>query len=142
MKPTLPCIACGRALFQVEDMAPENQPYLGTEFKTHGHYGSTAYDMEMGHYLVVNICDFCLSTHPDRVMEGRDSRPIVEDGAIVGWEPVSWAPVPWRVHPDSLAHTLSEGLRDFGILEPDSDDEYPRIPVKIEGAVSPPERDR
>jgi hypothetical protein len=93
----MPCIACGRNLYQVDEHAGENQPYGGTEFRTHGHYGSTIYDPMDGHYLVANICDPCIALHPDRFQEGRDSRPRMEDGAVVGWDPVATRPLtPWH----------------------------------------------
>jgi len=138
-KRTLPCIACGRELKQVVDDASENQPYLATEFKASGHYGSTAYDPMDGHYIVVNICDICLSTHPERVLEGRDRRPVLKDGAIIDWAECSWKPMPWRVEPRTIAHTIEEALADFGILDPaDPDPECPGahgIKVTIEGAI-------
>lgn len=136
MRETLSCIACGRKLFQVDDRAGGNQPYLATEFVTHGHYGSTAYDPMDGHYIVVNICDACLTMHPDRVLEGRDKRPVILEGAIVGWEDVDWKPVPWQPSRVSLEHTLEEALADFNILDPaNPDGPVHGISVEIKGAV-------
>lgn len=59
-KIALSCIACGRELRNVDDMVTENQPYNGTAFQSHGHYGD-------GHYLEINVCDSCLVLHHERV---------------------------------------------------------------------------
>lgn len=52
------CIVCKKTL---ENVAKDNnQPFRGTEFFTHGHYGSSITDT-MGqtiHYI--NVCDDCL----------------------------------------------------------------------------------
>jgi len=37
-----------------------NQPYSGTTFTSHGHYGSTIFDPMSGIFLELNICDDCL----------------------------------------------------------------------------------
>lgn len=120
---TMPCIACGRELKQVEDDAPENQPYGATEFRTHGHYGSTAYDPMDGHYIVVNICDLCLVTHADRVREGRDRRPVLLEGVIVGWDDVDWKPVHWRPKPSEVDWVIEQTRKEFDIgYEPEDDE--------------------
>lgn len=58
MKP-VPCIVCGKVL---EEAIPDgiNQPYKGTSFTTHGHYGSTFFDPMDNSCLEINICDDCL----------------------------------------------------------------------------------
>lgn len=100
---TLPCIACGRLLNNVSGDTEGNQPYAGIAFTSHGHYGSTIYDPMDGHFLEVNICDACLAIHTDRVLEGRDSQPIILDGSIHGFENVDrhplkpWAPAKYRI---------------------------------------------
>src|SRR5262245_53635627 len=95
----LQCIACGRTLIQVMVESDVNQPYVGTSFKSYGHYGSTAFDPMNGHYLEINVCDLCLIQHTDRVIEGRDRKPVMEEGVVVGWEDCDWKLVPW--HPDA-----------------------------------------
>jgi len=63
----LPCIKCGKPLINVDE-GSENQPYVGTEFTSLGHYGSTIHDEyidaegdEMkAMVLVVNLCDTCI----------------------------------------------------------------------------------
>jgi hypothetical protein len=58
---SLPCIVCRKVLEDAVDPPSQgNQPYPGLEFTTHGHYGSTIFDMEPG-ILVVNICDDCVT---------------------------------------------------------------------------------
>jgi hypothetical protein len=61
-KLALPCIVCGKPLENVgEDI--DNQPYVGTEFQSMGHDGSTIHDPISEDYplfLVVNICDTCV----------------------------------------------------------------------------------
>lgn len=63
---TLPCIACGAELesawpHDVEKDENLNQPYAGTTFISHGHYGSTVWDpMDDARRLEVNVCDPCL----------------------------------------------------------------------------------
>jgi hypothetical protein len=110
----LPCIACGRELHNVDDMAG-NQPYNGTAFTTHGHYGSTIYDPMDGHYLEINVCDACLALHPERALEGRDRRPVMEDGVIVRFEDVEWQEMPWMPDPESIDYALKVTRKESGI---------------------------
>jgi hypothetical protein len=100
-----PCLACGRELYNVSDDS-ENQPYNGTTFYSHGQYGSTIYDPMDGHFLEINICDFCLASHPERVLEGRDRRPIKEDGVIVGFEDCDWKTVAWHPAKREVDHAI------------------------------------
>lgn len=112
----LPCIACGRSLCNVEpDLT--NQPYCGTSFESHGHYGSTAYDPMDGHYLEINVCDLCLVLNADRVLEGRDFRPVIENGVQVGTEELErpWKLVPWRIEPEALDHVVGSARDEFGL---------------------------
>jgi hypothetical protein len=61
----LPCIVCEKPLRNVNEDV-DNQPYVGTEFISGGHYGSTIHDEfpppegESYMMLVVNICDTCI----------------------------------------------------------------------------------
>lgn len=71
----LPCFKCGKVLENVFDDA-ENQPSGGTEFSTHGHYGSTFWDC--GDELLLNICDPCLNEHADRLATRRKVRRPVD----------------------------------------------------------------
>jgi hypothetical protein len=57
---TLPCIICNRELENVVPASEGNQPYGGTAFFTHGHYGSTYFDPVDGTALEINLCDDCL----------------------------------------------------------------------------------
>jgi hypothetical protein len=47
------------------------QPYAGTLFVAHGHYGSTIWDppTTSTRFLEVILCDECLRVHADRVQE-------------------------------------------------------------------------
>lgn len=53
-----PCILCRQKLPNLDEAG--NQPSGGTEFITHGHYGSAVSDFMDGTGLAVNICDACL----------------------------------------------------------------------------------
>lgn len=105
----LPCIVCGHELRNVEQSC-DNQPYGGTAFKTHGHYGSTAFDpMDAGDFLEVNICDPCLvrAAHAGKVFSARVER-----------ERLVYHYVPWK--PDGLEHVEKVGqeLGTLGAAEP------------------------
>jgi hypothetical protein len=63
----LNCVNCGTSLEPAvpADVATHfqsvNQPYGGTTFVSHGHYGSTVFDeMSKYTYLELNFCDPCL----------------------------------------------------------------------------------
>lgn len=109
-KNALPCIACGNPLRNVFDDV-ENQPSDGVAFQSHGHYGSTVWDPMDGQYIEINICDACLRAHADRVLMGRNRRPVLCDGAVVGWEHVSRPLLPWNPDlptPDQEDHVVVE----------------------------------
>ena len=81
-KLALPCIVCEKPLINV-DMGDDNQPYVGTEFVTYGHYGSTIHvelvpDKKPRMALVVNICDTCIL----RAIEADVIQSRAEDGSI------------------------------------------------------------
>lgn len=60
---TLACIVCRTALESANPPEIEdNQPYAGTTFTTHGHYGSTIFDpMSPSEMLEINVCDPCIA---------------------------------------------------------------------------------
>lgn len=146
-KYALPCIACGQELENV-DISSTNQPYNGTAFITHGHYGSTAYDPMDGHYIEVNICDACLILHKDRVLEGRDRRPVMETTylkgdlneaepcspeeadwhipSIVGWEDTMERLVPWNPKRNDINHVLKVTVKERNLVSIDelTDEEF------------------
>ena len=75
---TLPCIACGAELESawphgVEKGENVNQPYAGTAFTSHGHYGSTVWDPMDDRFLELNVCDPCLAAagKEGKVLLGR-----------------------------------------------------------------------
>jgi hypothetical protein len=74
----LPCVICGAQLERIDNMSDESCPYKGTNFTTHGHYGSTVFDPMDGSFITLNICDPCLTRAGEqgRVVAGRDSRPV------------------------------------------------------------------
>lgn len=110
----LPCICCGVELENIDRGVDVNQPYNGTTFTSHGHYGSTIYDpMYTGHYLEINICDACLVLRKDRVLEGRDSRPIMENGVIVGHDTdYHEKPVPWFPSRKEIDYALGVTIKE------------------------------
>jgi hypothetical protein len=95
MSVIVPCIVCDKQLCNVFEDA-ENQPYGGTAFQSHGHYGSTAFDPMDGQYLEVTICDECLAAKVGSVLMGRDRRLVVSEGSVVGFEYVSRPLLPWN----------------------------------------------
>lgn len=114
-KYALPCIACGQELANVNETAT-NQPYNGTAFNSHGHYGSTAFDDFEGYYLEINICDACLILHRERVLIGRDSRPIKENGVIVGREPYTEHLVPWFPGKREIIWVLEQTVKERDLI--------------------------
>jgi hypothetical protein len=90
---TLPCIKCGTVLENGHaGTSPDNiMPGGGTQFSSHGHYGSTAWDpMSDPSKLIINICDSCLvaAAHGGLVLKASPSiRPRTPD-----WEYTSWTP--------------------------------------------------
>lgn len=56
--PTVNCLLCKNVLKNLDEAG--NQPSGGTEFTTHGHYGSAVSDFMDGTLLAINICDPCL----------------------------------------------------------------------------------
>src|SRR4051794_10900173 len=85
----LPCVVCGCELEDVGHGGGDgNQPYAGTAFQSHGHYGSTIYDPMDGRYIEINICDPCLRDPGERVREGQSHRLIIEGGCVVGSEEI------------------------------------------------------
>jgi hypothetical protein len=109
-------MACGRELQNVTEDAQENQPYNGTAFRTHGHYGSTIYDPMDGRFLEINICDTCLASHPERAMEGRDRRPIMENGTVLGWEKAKWNLTPWTPSEREISFAIEVMRKERGEL--------------------------
>jgi hypothetical protein len=59
-------------------------------------------------------CEASPSFH-NRVMIGRDSRPVLEDGTIVGWDKIDWKPVPWNPSKKEVDWVFSQCRREFEI---------------------------
>jgi hypothetical protein len=95
----LPCFTCGRTL---RNAFPdqENQPEEGTEFRTHGHYGSTFWDNLDGEELVLNICDECLREHTERLAQHKQYQPVTAHRMVVGKHWVDRPMVPYSGNRD------------------------------------------
>ena len=64
MSKPLQCIVCNMtpdAAFAEHDEKLAQQPWGATEFVSGGHYGSTVFDPMDSSYLIINICDQCLT---------------------------------------------------------------------------------
>jgi hypothetical protein len=83
----LPCFVCGATLPNAFVDA-DNQPAGGTEFRTHGHYGSSFWDDFDGDALVLNICDPCLCARTDRLGQQKSYLPVRCNGFQVGRQDV------------------------------------------------------
>jgi len=71
----LNCFKCDKELEPAFSDNPfkENQPFGGTVFTTHGHYGSTVFDpagWESSRFLELTICDECLVANKEQVLHG------------------------------------------------------------------------
>lgn len=95
-KDALKCIVCEKELRNVFDEA-YNQPEDGLAFQSEGHYGSTAWDPMDGQFIEISVCDECLVKRAKAgfVLQGRNRRPVVANGVIVGWENVQRELVSW-----------------------------------------------
>lgn len=113
------CIVCGCELRNVSNDA-ENQPYKGTAFSSHGHYGSTAFDPMNGSMLEVNFCDDCLRNagRSGRVLWRREAKALVGappwPNSIFGWVEDPGSYVTWD---PSLDETDGEGSDEQRDLE-------------------------
>lgn len=116
----VPCIVCGKELQNVDKDA-ENQPYEGTAFETHGHYGSTAFDPLNGSMLEINFCDDCLvkAGKAGRVLWRREAKALVGappwPNSIFGWVEDPGPYVTWNPELDSTDGEYHEV--DFNKLE-------------------------
>lgn len=131
----VPCIICGEPIEHV-DRAPQphvNQPYRGTAFSSHGHYGSTAFDpIGEGLVIEVNFCDPCLveAAEKQRVLVTQTARGVHFNGANVGWQRVRDHPYThWghKTQPPTGRYELSDD-QALG-LEPIPDDIELAIPL-------------
>lgn len=93
----LKCVVCERTLRNVDSDA-ENQPYDGTTFTSHGHYGSTVFDPMDGTFIEINICDEDLAAlgKKSQVLMGQSRRPVLTPKrALIGWETIRRESVYW-----------------------------------------------
>lgn len=105
-KHALPCIVCAKPLVNVSEDA-DNQPYVGTSFSSHGHYGSTVWDPMDGELLEINVCDTCLlrAGEAGRVLRYRPAQKTAR----------YLAPVPWKEDdPLTLHHARKENEKNYG----------------------------
>lgn len=97
----VPCIVCGRRLDPVMGsiLPTKNQPYAGTVFDSHGHYGSTAWDpmgIDSTPRLEINVCDPCLVKNQSRVLVVT-SRPAPTEETYMPWPEAPYAYQPPRI---------------------------------------------
>ncbi len=86
--PVLPCICCRKEL---ETVMPgsENQPYAGTTFHSHGHYGSTVFDPMDGSFLEINVCDECMKSHAANNRIAFKNVPLAHARPYKFWDPMN-----------------------------------------------------
>lgn len=103
-----PCVICGKQLENVdmhENGENRNQPYAGTSFVSHGHYGSTIFDPFNASMLEINFCDACLreAAEKKRVLWKREASALCGappwPSSTFGWVPEE-TPYEWW-DPDS-----------------------------------------
>lgn len=114
----IPCIVCDKELENV-DFTADNQPYEGTAFSTHGHYGSTSFDPMNGSMLEINICDECLVVKgkANKVLWRREANALIHDGSIVGWIENSNTPyVHWIPGLDEVEDIDDDAHQQKGII--------------------------
>lgn len=79
------CFKCDKSLPEVFEDRENNQPYGGTSFVSHGHYGSTIFDPMDGSFLELQICDDCLAKGKERILLGHTRTKRETD--YVAWNP-------------------------------------------------------
>lgn len=91
-----PCVICGKQLEDAgmhESGESRNQPYAGTAFVSHGHYGSTIFDPFNASMLEINFCDDCLraAAEKKRVLWKREAVALCGappwPSSTFGWAP-------------------------------------------------------
>lgn len=72
------CFRCGKTM---ESVRPDRfQAYKGTQFISHGNYGSTIFDpLTSNEYIEIVICDNCLKENSDNVSY---TKTFVMDGEL------------------------------------------------------------
>ncbi len=55
------CIKCDKKVDNLAKKKYDIHPCGGTQFRSYGHYGSTVFDPMDGSYIVICICDTCLT---------------------------------------------------------------------------------
>lgn len=122
----VPCLVCNKVLDNVMEDA-ENQPYEGTSFETHGHYGSTSFDPMNGSLLEINICDECLT------QAGKNGKVLWrrEANALVGAPPWPTSIFGWVVNPEAKYVKWNPDLDEIkeGHLEDERQDGLVKIPI-------------
>lgn len=98
----LPCIVCDKPLENVMSDVDGNQPYGGTAFTSHGHYGSTVFDCDGG-YLEINICAECSIKKRGSIFHVTEKKPIVRQ---------EYEYKPWEPEPVLIAHVLNKAQKE------------------------------
>lgn len=123
----LPCIACGKPLANAFDDVT-NQPENGVAFQSEGHYGSAVWDPMDRKYIEVNVCDECLTTHRERVLQGREDRLVTCRGAYVGTTRTRRPLMPWDPdNEDDGVKPLDIDPKDIHAVDRDGEPLYPEI---------------
>lgn len=88
----LACIACGELLKSVFDREGyRHQPSRAATFTSYGNYGSTVWDpMGNSKYLMINVCDACLTEFKERVCLVK----IAREEVVYDYQP--WDPTEER----------------------------------------------
>ena len=129
-----PCIVCGKKLPNVTDDS-ENQPSGGTCFQSHGQYGSTIFDPMDGSYIEIIVCDECLMRYRNRVMIGREAKPVLYEGSVVGFCKTPNRPLmDWNINAPT---SFSDPNPANNIMHIDEDvlehpENYPEITFNVE----------
>jgi hypothetical protein len=102
----LSCVRCGKQ-FTSDGPADwgDSPPNGGVIFTSRGNYGSAVYDEPMGssNYILVIICDACLTGNTGNVMHVQTVRKVVRDDYTVVTT-VADRRTPWDPEKDDLEY--------------------------------------
>lgn len=87
----IPCICCGAGLESSSPDLDSSQPLGGLAFRTHGHYGSGAFDPMDGSSIEIVVCDPCVEEagRAGHVLHVVPVRPVQEPALVVPWQPAA-----------------------------------------------------
>jgi hypothetical protein len=98
-------------------------------FHSEGHYGSTVWDPMDRKYIEINVCDECLRTRSERVLQGREYKLVLCQGAFVGITPARRPLMPWRpgADDDDGVRPLQIEPEDIHAVDKNGDPLFPEI---------------